>query len=104
MPLWQRRFVEVDARELSCRGGEITSTEKRDPQKDLMKLLAYTSLTNFWTNLAAMPAMTEEEARGLLRLQNAVIKEFEKTLSWYLDSSTMEEFAEFVTANKVWAD
>jgi len=69
-----------------------------------MKLLAYSSLTNFWINLAAMPAMTEEEAKGLLRLQNAVIKEFEKTLSWYLDSPTMKEFGEFVAAHKLWAD
>jgi hypothetical protein len=69
----------------------------------MLKLLAYSSLANFWINLAAMPSMPENEAKGLLRLQNAVIKEFEKTLSLYLDFPTMKEFGEFVTKHKVWA-
>ena len=82
---------------------KITSTEKRDPQRDSIKLLAYSSLANFWTNLAAMPAIPEDEAKGLLRLQNALIKEFERTLSWYLDFPAMKEFGEYVTKHKVWA-
>lgn len=69
-----------------------------------MKLLAYASLANFWINLAAMPAMPEKEATGLLRLQNAVIREFERTLSPYFDFATMKAFGEFVTTHKVWAD
>lgn len=79
------------------------STEKRDPQRDMLKLSAYASLANFWVNLAAMDSMSEDEAKGLLRLQNAVIKEFENTLSWYLDFPTMKKFGEFVTTHKVWA-
>jgi len=78
------------------------STEKKDPQRDTMKLLAYATLANFWINLAAMPPMPEKEAKGLLQLQNAVIKEFEKTLTQHFDFVTMKEFGEFVTKNKVW--
>jgi len=78
------------------------STEKKDAQRDTLKLLAYASLANFWINLAAMPSMDENEAKGILRLQNAVIKEFEKTLTQYLDFGAMKEFGEFVTKHKVW--
>jgi len=77
---------------------------ERDPEKDSLKLIAYASLANFWITLAAMPPMPEKEAKGLLRLQNAVIKEYEKILSPYLDFPAMKEFGEFVTKHKVWAD
>lgn len=80
------------------------STEKRDPQRDSLKLLAYSSLANFWINMAAMPAMPEKDAKALLQLQNAVIREFERTLTPYFDFPTMKEFGEFVTTHKVWAD
>jgi len=80
------------------------SAEKKDAQRDMMKLLAYGSLANFWLNLASMDPMPEDEAKGLLRLQNSLIREFEKTLSWYLDFPTMKEFGEFVSKHKVWAD
>jgi hypothetical protein len=81
-------------------GGEITSAEK-DPQRDLLKLYAYGSLANLWINLATREAVSEQEAKALLGIQEAVIKEFEKTLGPYLDFPSMKAFGEYITRHKV---
>jgi hypothetical protein len=81
-------------------GGGITSTEK-DPQRDLLKLFAYGQLANLWITLATREAMSEKEAKALLGVQEAVIKEFEKTLQAYLDFPSMKAFGEYITRYKV---
>jgi hypothetical protein len=80
---------------------KFTSDDRKDPQRDLLKLFAYGSLANLWINLATMQEVSEPEAKALLRLQESVIKEFEKTLGPYLDFPTMKAFGEFVTTHKV---
>ena len=85
---------------LSHRGGEITSAEK-DPQRDLLKLYAYGSLANLWISLAPREMVSEQEAKALLGVQEAVIKEFEKTLAPYLDFPSMKSFGEYITKYKV---
>jgi len=69
----------------------------------MLKLSAYGTLANFWINLATRDPVSEEEAKALLQLQDALIKEFEKTLTWYLDFPSMKAFMEYVTKHKVWA-
>jgi len=81
-------------------GGGITSTEK-DPQRDLLKLFAYGQLGNLWITLATREAMSEKEAKALLGVQEAVIKEFEKTLEPYFDFPSMKAFGEYITRYKV---
>jgi len=81
-------------------GGGITSTEK-DPQRDLLKLFAYGQLANLWITLATREAMSEKEAKALLGVQEAVIKEFEKTLQAYFDFPSMKAFGEYITRYKV---
>ena len=76
------------------------STEK-DAQRDLLKLLAYGTLANLWINLATKEAIPPEEAKALLRVQEALIKEFDKTLQAYLDEGSMKTFREYVDKYKV---
>ena len=45
--------------------------------------------------------MSEKEAKALLGVQEAVIKEFEKTLQAYLDFPSMKAFGEYITRYKV---
>ena len=66
----------------------------------MLKLYAYASLANLWIGLATMDPLPEEEAKALLRVQDAVIKEFEKTLTRYLDFPSMKMFGEYVTRYK----
>lgn len=66
-----------------------------------MKLYAYGSLANLWINLATKEEMSEQEAKALLGVQDAVIKEFEKTLAPYLDFPSMKAFGEYITKHKV---
>lgn len=66
----------------------------------MLKLYAYASLANLWVSLATMDPLPEEEAKALLRVQDAVIKEFEKTLTRYLDFPSMKMFGEYVTRYK----
>jgi hypothetical protein len=66
----------------------------------MLKLYAYASLANLWISLATMDPLPEEEAKALLRVQDAVIKEFEKTLTRYLDFPSMKTFGEYVTRYK----
>lgn len=73
---------------------------EKDPQRDLLKLYAYGSLANLWISLATMQPLPEEEAKALLRVQEAVIKEFEKTLTRYLDFPSMKAFGEYITRYK----
>jgi len=73
----------------------------KDPQRDTLKLLAYGQLANIWINLASREAMAEDDAKALLGVQDAVIKEFEKTLQPYLDFPSMKAFGEYVTRYKV---
>lgn len=73
----------------------------KDPQRDTLKLLAYGQLANLWINLASREAMAEDDAKALLGVQDAVIKEFEKTLQPYLDFPSMKAFGEYVTRYKV---
>jgi len=80
-------------------GGDITSAEK-DPMRDLLRLYAYGSLANLFISLASMDPLPEDEAKAILRVQDAVIKEFEKTLTRYLDFPSMKAFGEYVTRNK----
>ena len=47
-----------------------------------------------------MDPLPEDEAKALLRVQDAVVKEFEKTLTRYLDFPSMKEFGEYVTRYK----
>ena len=81
-------------------GGGITSSDK-DPQRDLLKLFAYGQLANLWISLATREARSEKEAKALLSVQDAVIREFEKTLQTYLDFPSMKAFGEYVTRYKV---
>jgi len=74
---------------------------EKDPQRDLLKLLAYGTLANLWTNLGTKEAMDEEEAGALLGVQEALIKEFEKTLQAYLDEASMKAFREYIDKYKV---
>ena len=67
----------------------------------MLKLFAYGSLANLWVNLATREPMSEGDAKVLLQVQDAVIKEFEKTLTWYLDFPSMKAFGEFITRYKV---
>jgi len=76
------------------------STEK-DAQRDLLKLFAYGTLANLWMNLAAKEAMAQEEAGALLRVQEALIKEFDKTLQTYLDEAAIKTFREYADKYKV---
>jgi hypothetical protein len=76
------------------------STEK-DAQRDLLKVVAYGTLANLWINLATKEAIAGEEADALLGVQDAVIKEFDKTLQAYLDEASMKTFREYVDKYKV---
>jgi len=78
------------------------STDK-DPQRDLLKLFAYGQLANLWITLATREAMSEKEkeAKALLGVQEAVIKEFEKTLQAYFDFPSMKAFGEYITRYKI---
>ena len=78
----------------------MMSAEK-DPQRDLLKLHAYGTLANFWLGLGTKEAMVEEEARALLGVQEALIKEFDKTLLVYLDEASTKAFREYVDKYKV---
>jgi hypothetical protein len=80
---------------------DTSGEREKDPQRDLLKLFAYGSLANLWINLSTRETVSEQEAKALLRLQESVIKEFEKTLGPYLDFPTMKAFGEFVTTHKV---
>ena len=66
----------------------------------MLKLYAYASLANLWISLATMDPLPEDEAKALLRVQDSVIKEFEKTLTRYLDYPSMKTFGEYVTRYK----
>jgi len=66
----------------------------------MLKLYAYASLANLWISLATMDPLPEDEAKALLRVQDSVIKEFEKTLTRYLDFPSMKMFGEYVTRYK----
>jgi len=66
----------------------------------MLKLYAYASLANLWISLATMDPLPEDEAKALLRVQDSVIKEFEKTLTLYLDYPSMKTFGEYVTRYK----
>lgn len=66
----------------------------------MLKLYAYGSLANLWITLATMEPLPEDEAKALLRVQDAVIKEFERTLTRYLDFPSMKAFGEYVTRYK----
>jgi len=74
---------------------------EKDPQRDLLKLLAYGTLANLWINLGTKEAIAEEEAKALLEVQDALIGEFEKTLQPYLDEASMKAFREYVDKYKV---
>jgi hypothetical protein len=73
---------------------------EKDPAKDLLKLYAYGSLANLWIGLTMMDPLPEDEAKALLRVQDVVIKEFEATLTRYLDFPSMKAFGEYVTRFK----
>lgn len=45
--------------------------------------------------------MVEEEARTLLEVQEALIKEFEKTLQAYLDEASLKAFRDYLDKYKV---
>ena len=66
----------------------------------MLKLYAYGSLANLWISLATMGPLPEDDAQALLRVQDTVIKEYEKTLTRYLDFPSMKMFGEYVTRNK----
>jgi len=66
----------------------------------MLKLYAYASLANLWISLATMDPLPEDEAKALLRVQDAVIKEFERTLTRYLDFPSMKMFGEYITRYK----
>jgi hypothetical protein len=76
------------------------STEK-DAQRDLLKLLAYGTLANLWISLATKEAIAQEDAEALLGVQEALIKEFDKTLQAYLDEASMKTFREYLDKYKV---
>ncbi len=78
----------------------MMSAEK-DPQRDLLKLYTYGSLANLWINLGTRGAMGEDEAKALIGLQEAVIKEFDKTLQAYLDEASMKAFRDHVDRYRV---
>lgn len=79
---------------------DFTSVEK-DPHRDLLKLIAYGQLANLWVNLGSKEAMPEKDAKALLGVQEAVIKEYEKILQPYLDFPSMKAFGEYITRYKV---
>ncbi len=74
---------------------------EKDPQRDLLKLLAYGTLANFWVNLGTKEEVLEEEAKAFLALQEALHGEFESTLQAYLDEASMKGFREYVDKFKV---
>jgi hypothetical protein len=66
----------------------------------LLKLYAYGSLANLWITLTTMDPLPEDEAKALLRVQDAVINEYEATLTRYLDFPSMKKFGEYITRFK----
>lgn len=74
---------------------------EKDPHRDLLKLIAYGQLANLWINLASREAMSEGDAKALLGVQEAVIKEYEKILQAYLDFPSMKAFGEYITRYRV---
>jgi hypothetical protein len=81
------------------RGGDKVSTENK-LQKDLLKLFAYSTLANFMVNIAK-GEVDDDEAGAMLRLQNDLIQEFDKTLAAELDQASMEAFRTFVKKYRV---
>jgi hypothetical protein len=79
---------------------EGATKRENDLQRDLLKLFAYASLANLWTSLAAMDPLPEAEAKALLRVQEVVIQQFEKTLTRHLDFPSLKEFQEYFTRYK----
>jgi hypothetical protein len=73
----------------------------KDPERDMLKLLAYGELANLWINLASKGEMSEEEAKSFIGIQDALIKEYEKILQAYLDFPSMKAFGEYITKYKV---
>jgi trans-aconitate methyltransferase len=67
-----------------------------DPAKGLLKLVAYQTLAQFWTNLALKDEIWEDDAKDLLLLQKALIDETEATLSPHLDNISMQRFRDYV--------
>jgi hypothetical protein len=72
-----------------------------DPQKELLKLYAYATLTDLWIKLGTMDSIDEDDAASLLSLQNAMIKVFDKTLQTQLDETSMQTFREYVDKYRV---
>lgn len=78
----------------------MLSTEK-NAQTDLLKLTAYGTLAQFWISIGSKDAVDEDEAKTFLRLQQALIKQFDTTLQMYLDETSMKAFKDFVNAYRV---
>ncbi len=75
---------------------------EKDPQKDMLKLIAYGTLANFWINLAGSEEeVLEKDAKAYLALQESLQKEFEDTLRSHLDEASMISFREYVNRFKV---
>jgi hypothetical protein len=74
---------------------------EKDPQRDMLKLIAYGTLANFWINLAGSEEVLEKEAKTYLALQESLQKEFESTLRSHLDETSMISFREYVNRFKV---
>jgi hypothetical protein len=81
-------------------GGDILSTDA-DRQGDSLRLFAYGYLANFWLDISTRDYEDEEEANSILRLQDSLIEEFERTLGGHLDETALNDFKSYVKKFKV---